>query len=199
MVEPPRTADHGAEIVYEAQPWIRVDRHRITTPDGVERPHHAVRLNPVAIVTAIDRHGRALLLHRHRWIVDKVGFESPGGILEPGEKPSECARREMLEETGFEVDDLRLVAELEPMPGLVETPHHVFVAGVAVQRGLPTDHEEAAELMWIPLSDTSRLLTAGRVLGAGTAIGLMSAAALFGHRQRPDSPGQELVTPPQSH
>ncbi len=45
---------------------------------------------------------------------------APGGKVEVGESPYETARREMLEETGLLVDDLRLrgfCTEVSPLPG----------------------------------------------------------------------------------
>lgn len=59
-----------------------------------------------------------LVMHRNKepnlglWI-------APGGKMEAGESPHETARREMLEETGLTVDDLRLRAfctEVSPLP-----------------------------------------------------------------------------------
>lgn len=197
MIDPPRTTDHAAQVVYDGSPWLTVARHRITTPDEVDRTHHAVRLNPVATVTAVDEHGRALLMRRHRWIVDRIGFESPGGIIEPGEEHEACARRELREETGFEVADLQLVAVLEPMPGLVESCHYIYTGDGARQIGAPTDAEESSQLVWVPLSETPELLAQGTLLGTGTAVAMLSALRLYGGRQAPDSPGQQLVTMPE--
>ncbi|WP_028478804.1 hypothetical protein [Nocardia sp. CNY236] len=36
--------------------------HDITTPDGVERTHHAVRLNTVACTVVVDDHGRVVIV-----------------------------------------------------------------------------------------------------------------------------------------
>ncbi|HCU80935.1 MAG TPA: DNA mismatch repair protein MutT, partial [Chloroflexi bacterium] len=43
----------------------------------------------------------------------------PGGKLEPGESPYDCAKRELYEETGLEVNDLYfrgLITEISPRP-----------------------------------------------------------------------------------
>ncbi|MFC9964368.1 NUDIX hydrolase [Nocardia ignorata] len=176
---PPMTEVLGERIVYAAPPWLRVGLHDIVTPDGVARTHHAVRLNPVACVIVLDNCGRALLLNRHRWIVDRVGLEAPGGIIEPGEAPETGARRELLEETGFEVEQLELVAVLEPMPGLVETPHHIYLGRKPRQVAPPSDAEEAADLVWVPLAETRELLGTGQLLGTATAVGMLAALPLF--------------------
>ncbi|QIS23699.1 NUDIX hydrolase [Nocardia terpenica] len=195
MPELPRTEVHNERVVYDGQPWLRVTRHEITTPDGARRSHHAIRLNPVASTVVVDDQGRALLMRRHRWIVDQVGYETPGGIIDPGEDPQTCARRELLEETGFEVGAFHLAAILEPMPGLVETPHYVYIADEPRQVAEPTDEEEAAQLVWMPLTDTPELLATGQLLGAGTAVGMLSALALHTRCLHLPHPAQQPVVP----
>ncbi|MET8779066.1 NUDIX hydrolase [Nocardia sp. NPDC004654] len=194
--EPPLTTVQSGQVVYDGKPWLSVSRHRITTPDGVERSHHAVRLNPVATATIIDEHGRALLLRRHRWIVDQIGFESPGGILDHDEEPEACARRELLEETGFTADELVLAAVLEPMPGLVETPHYIYIGRGPRQVGEPADLEETGQLVWVPLAQTGELLAKAQLLGTGTAVGMLAALALHGSGEMTASSDQQVVASP---
>ena len=58
-----------------------------------------------AIVT--DDRGRVLLLkHRFR---PGAGWGIPGGFMEAGEQPDEAMRRELREEVGLEVEQLKLV------------------------------------------------------------------------------------------
>jgi len=65
----------------------------------------------VAAVLLLRRDGAALLQHRD----DKPGLRHanmwgpPGGHAEPGESMSDCAHRELYEETGYDAPDLRLL------------------------------------------------------------------------------------------
>ncbi|MBF6185070.1 NUDIX hydrolase [Nocardia farcinica] len=182
MADPAPTVVHAQRTVYEALPWLSVTMNDITTPDGVNRSHHSIRLGPVALVTALDDQNRVLMIRRHRWIVEQVGLETPGGIIEADETPEECARRELLEETGFEpTEPLELVATLEPMPGLVQTKHHVFLTRNPRQVAEPSDPEEAGFLEWVPVTDTPDLLARGQLLGAGTGLGLLLALHAIQH------------------
>jgi ADP-ribose pyrophosphatase YjhB (NUDIX family) len=73
----------------------------------------SVRLwHPRFAVTAggvvTDNRGRVLLLkHRFR---PGSGWGVPGGFLESGEHPEDALRRELLEEVGMEITNLKLVA-----------------------------------------------------------------------------------------
>jgi 8-oxo-dGTP diphosphatase len=58
-----------------------------------------------AVIT--DRSGRVLLLkHRFR---PGSGWGVPGGFLEKGEQPEDALRRELREEVGLEIENIRLL------------------------------------------------------------------------------------------
>jgi 8-oxo-dGTP pyrophosphatase MutT (NUDIX family) len=72
-------------------------------------------LVPAASVIVVDDQGR-ILLHRRR---DNGKWALPGGRMEIGESIADCARREVREETGLEV-------EIDSIVGLYTDPGHVF-------------------------------------------------------------------------
>jgi 8-oxo-dGTP diphosphatase len=78
------------------------------------------RFTVTAAVVVTDGRGRVLLLkHVFR---GGSGWGIPGGFVEAGEQPAEAARRELREEAGLEVEDLRLVhARTLRRPRQVET------------------------------------------------------------------------------
>jgi 8-oxo-dGTP diphosphatase len=78
------------------------------------------RFTVTAAVVATDDAGRVLLLkHVFR---GGGGWGIPGGFVEAGEQPDEAARRELREEAGLELEDLRLVhARTLRRPRQIET------------------------------------------------------------------------------
>jgi ADP-ribose pyrophosphatase YjhB (NUDIX family) len=72
-------------------------------------------LVPAASVVVVDDRGR-IVLHRRR---DNAMWALPGGTMELGESLGACARREVQEETGLEV-------ELSGIVGTYSDPKHVF-------------------------------------------------------------------------
>jgi hypothetical protein len=59
------------------------------------------------------------------------------------------------------------------MPGLVDTPHEVFVARHAVKVDEPTDPVEAGVVRWVPLTDIPSLISDGQIGGSGALVGLL--------------------------
>jgi 8-oxo-dGTP pyrophosphatase MutT (NUDIX family) len=100
-------------------------------------------------------------------------LELPGGIVDKGESPAECAMREVVEETGWRPESVTHLLSYQPMPGLVDTPHHVFLGTNAIRVGEPADLEEAGVVDWTPLARVSELAEKGKLLGSGSLVGLM--------------------------
>jgi len=72
-------------------------------------------LVPAASAIVTDSEGR-ILLHRRS---DNDMWALPGGVMELGESLADCAVREVLEETGLEVEVVGIV-------GIYSDPKHVF-------------------------------------------------------------------------
>jgi len=66
---------------------------------------HAPLLVPAASAILWDQAGQVLLIRRS----DNGRWALPGGMMEPGERIADCLVREVREETGLEVEPVRLV------------------------------------------------------------------------------------------
>ncbi|QTN34388.1 8-oxo-dGTP diphosphatase [Akkermansiaceae bacterium] len=98
----------------------------------------------------VVRGGEILLIEKKRGHgAGKVN--GPGGKIDPGETPLQCAVRETEEELHISVREARKVAELWfQMSDYPSILCHVFIGGDF--SGTPTETEEAAPL-WVPLGD----------------------------------------------
>lgn len=167
---------HGAEVIYD-NPWVRLELVDVEPP-GVERfKHHVVRLQRVAIAAVIDDQDRVLMLWRYRFVPQKAGWELPGGIVEGNEDPAVTAAREVEEETGWRPLKLEHVVTYEPMIGMVDSPHEIFVGRGATFVGAPEEGEESGVVEWIPLAEIPSLLKRGKLAGSGTLVALLHVLA----------------------
>ena len=100
------------------------------------------RVSP-AVILLVRREGKILLAHNAAFPAGRYGLIA--GFVEPGESLEEAARRELLEETGIEVGELRYSAS-QPWP----FPDSLMVGFEAEWRsgeGKP-DGVELTELLW---------------------------------------------------
>ncbi|GGN77618.1 hypothetical protein GCM10011579_060040 [Streptomyces albiflavescens] len=167
---------HGERTLYDNR-WVKLGLVDVEPP-GLERfEHHVVRLHHVAVAAVLDDQDRVLMLWRYRFVIDSFGWELPGGIVDEGEDPAAAAAREVEEETGWRPDDLKHVVTYQPMVGMVDSPHEIYVGHGAKHVGEPTDLEEAGHVAWVPLADIPGLMARGELMGSGTLVALLHVLA----------------------
>ncbi|MFZ7111464.1 MAG: NAD(+) diphosphatase [Desulfatiglandales bacterium] len=100
------------------------------------------RLSP-AVIAAVVRDERILLARANRFPVHM--YSVLAGFVEPGETLEECLRREVKEEVGLEIGDIRYFGS-QPWP----FPDSLMIAFTARYAGgeIVIDHNEIAEAGW---------------------------------------------------
>lgn len=168
-----RWTEHGERPIYESE-WVSLTLVDVEIPpigDHASRrfEHHVVRSPaPAAGVVVVDRVGgvdSVLLLWRHRFITETWGWEIPAGGLDPGESSADAARREVLEESGWSIEDSELVhlVDYHPVNGLGDHRFDLFLARGARHVGNPTDPSEAERIEWVPVSRVTEMVAEGAV------------------------------------
>jgi ADP-ribose pyrophosphatase len=97
-----------------ATPWFEV---LAKTMKPGEAPYYSLRLPDYAAVVAITEDQRVLAVRQYRPAVERPTIELPSGLVDPGESPAEAARRELLEETGYEAAEVEVLGSMEPDTG----------------------------------------------------------------------------------
>ncbi len=130
-----------------------LDGHRRRLCPGCGFIHYR---NPTpAVGVLIDDHGRLLLVRRR--YPPRAGLWSlPAGFMEYGESPQQCARREVLEETGLRVGLGRLVGVYSGQDD-PRTHAILVVYRAAWFKGRPQAGDDASEIGWFPLERLPRL------------------------------------------
>jgi 8-oxo-dGTP pyrophosphatase MutT (NUDIX family) len=168
--------NRGDRVLYDSD-WVRLVLADVVMPDGTQIDHHVVRMPRPAAGTIVvdDATSSVLLLHRHRFITDTWGWEIPAGAVDVGETPQQAAVREAREESGWEPRSVVPLCAFHPANGVLEQTFHIFVSRDAVDRGGPTDRNEAARIDWIPIVEVRALLAAGEI-SDGLSFGALSYA-----------------------
>jgi 8-oxo-dGTP pyrophosphatase MutT (NUDIX family) len=160
---------HGERTIYDSE-WVRLALTDVELPSGKRFEHHVVRMPHAAAGVVVDDPSRGvLLLWRHRFTTDTWGWEVPAGRIDPGETPVEAARRETVEESGWEPGPLTLMTTYFPHNGTSDATFHLYVTTEAHHVGDPTDTDEAERVEWVPWEDVLAAMRRGEV-GDGLSL-----------------------------
>lgn len=135
--------------------WVR----RCQT-DGSE---HFPRTDPAVIVSVIDDAGRLLLGRGVSWPENQ--YSVLAGFVEPGESFEAAVVREVFEESGVRVTDVRLLGD-QPWP----FPSSIMVGATAraVTTELRHDPHEMAEVRWVTRQEYAALLRSDAIRVPGS-------------------------------
>jgi len=144
--------------------WISLRADDCVTSSGTSvTPYYVLEYSDWVHVLALDAESRVLVVQLYRHGYGQVCTELPGGGVDDGETPEQAIRRELLEETGCEVDELVQLGEFSPNPATHSNRIYGFLARGArrVQAPSPDLTEEIASA-FIPLTELMALIDAGR-------------------------------------
>jgi 8-oxo-dGTP pyrophosphatase MutT (NUDIX family) len=84
--------------------------------------------------------------------------------MEPDETPEACARRELLEETGYEAGNVVRLGTVHPNPAIQSNlQHYVLATGCRPVAALDLDHAEDIAVRLAPLADIPRMIREGEI------------------------------------
>ena len=105
--------------LFEAEPFLHISAQAIELPDGRRiESYYQVRMPDVATTFAETDDQRVVVLRSYRHGARRICMGFPGGHMVPGEDPLVAARRELLEETGYESD------HWEPLGNFITNANH---------------------------------------------------------------------------
>jgi ADP-ribose pyrophosphatase len=105
-----------------------------------------------------------IMAEQWRHGTQSVHLETPGGLIDPKESAEACARRELLEETGYEAGDIRVLATVHPNPAFQNNLQYYVLATNCRRVGEPKpDHAEDIAVRLVPLADIPRMIKSGEI------------------------------------
>lgn len=144
---------------------VRLPDGNITTREIVYHP------GAVAIVPILPGN-KIILVKQYRKAVEQELLEIPAGTLEPGETPIRCAKRELIEETGYKAKKIRKILEFYPAPGYTSEKIHIFVATDIKKIKSKCESDEFIKTIILTGNQLKRLFKRGRIKDSKTLIAL---------------------------
>ena len=152
---------------------IRVEVDTFTAPDGTTIRRDLIRHPGAVVILPVLDAGRVVLLRNHRFVIDETLWELPAGTLEPDEPLEACARRELIEETGYRAARWRSLGYLYASPGVLDEKLHLFVAEDLTPGEASPEACEQLEPVTVAFADAIRMCLDGQIKDAKTITTLL--------------------------
>lgn len=139
-----------------------VERRQVRIDDRVVERDVVVFPNSVIILPVL-KSDQIILIRQYRAAVDDYIYEVPAGVVEPGEPIKDAAKRELIEETGYEPGELIEVGIYYPTPGYSTEKMHFFIARNLEYVGMKPEPYEVIKPFVVSIGDALEMIKSNEI------------------------------------
>lgn len=161
-------------LAFLKAPSFSVDLDEVTLRNGVDRKRIRIDHPPaVAIVPLIDNK-TVLLVQQFRYSIGRETLEFPAGKMDPGENPEQTVHRELLEETGYEANQIHPLISYLPAIGYANEIIKVYLARDLKQVDGILDDAEISSLKTLTLDQIKDRIIRGEIQDGKTILAFLA-------------------------
>lgn len=155
-------------------PIFSVTQDHAVDPSGFEIHRAIVQHGGSAVILVVDAKKRVLLVRQYRLPARAYMWELVAGRLDPGEKPLQAAKRELIEETGFRAKNWRKLLSFYVSPGFLAEKMHLFVASELTEGESTPMEDERIDTRWFTINELDEWIRKGKIQDAKTISGFLA-------------------------
>jgi len=160
-----------SELMYDGD-FIQVRKDKVRLPDGaVSSREYITHPGAVAVLAMLDN-GNLVMERQYRYPLQREFIELPAGKIDHGEDILLCAKRELLEETGYVASEWIHLTTAWPCIGYADERMEYFLARGLVHQGSQLDDGEFLEVFELSLTEAIEWIRQGKINESKTIVGL---------------------------
>lgn len=160
--------------VYDG-PLLQVYVDDVQLPDDTQSTRDWIKHPGASAIVPVFDDGTIMLLKQFRYPPRRIFIEVPAGKLDEGEPPMATAKRELVEETGFECGSIESAGSFFPAIGYADEEIFVFVAWNLEQKLKNVDDDEFVINHKVPFSEALEMIASGEITDAKTICSIIKA------------------------
>lgn len=159
-----------SELAYDGH-FLKVQRDTVLLPNGKPAQREYIRHPGAVVILPVFDDGTVLLERQFRYPLNQVFIEFPAGKIDPGEDPLVCAKRELLEETGYTAAGWHFAGKIHNAIAYSDEHLDIFVARGLTEGKSQLDEGEFLETFTATLPDVLDWIREGKITDVKTIIG----------------------------
>ena len=159
--------------------FLDVRKDEVILPDGNTGTREWINHPGAVCCIPVLENGNICLIEQYRYSVRKHMIELPAGKLDFGEKPKDCAKRELEEEIGYQANNIKLLTVMYPAVGFANEKMYLFIAKELKKTKINLDQDEFIQLVPTTLEKAIQMIWDGHINDSKTIIGLLWAERIL--------------------
>ena len=141
-------------------------------PHGYLATYEMIKHPGASLIIPFLNKDTVIMLRQLRPVIGSYIYELPAGTLDKNESPVSCARREIIEETGYKGRTFTLLGKIYPVPGY--STERIFIYKAEKLSPVERQVEEDEVIESCPLSKKAvrKLFLQGKIVDAKTICAL---------------------------
>ena len=155
---------------------FRFITENVTLENGVTTDIDYIQHPGATVIVPVKENRQLILLKQYRHALNTYIWEIPAGTIDPGETIETCARRELIEETGYSAEQWQRLGEITPVPGYSNEHIHVYLATELRPAVRNLDEDEMISVHEIKFTKAVEMIKNGEIQDSKTIASLYLAA-----------------------
>jgi ADP-ribose pyrophosphatase len=169
---PPVAQILRSEEIYKG-PVFGVRRDEVLEPGGLRTIREVITHPGSVVVLPVLADGRILLVCQYRHATRQYLWELVAGRIDAGENVRQAAARELIEETGYRAQRLRVFLDIFPTPGFLEERMYILLAEkLTAGEAQPEEDEKITAKAFTPAA-LERMIRRNALRDAKSIAGLL--------------------------
>jgi len=141
-------------------PWMEIIEREVEFSAGAPSElYHAVGQQDYIAIVAVTPDGRIPIVRQYRPALERFTWELPAGLVDKGEQPAVCCKRELMEETGFPAKAVHALGAYAPCTARLSNRVHSFFVEAGERTADKT--EAGIELKLVTPAELGGLILSG--------------------------------------
>jgi ADP-ribose pyrophosphatase len=159
------------KTVYDGK-LLKVFVKKVRLPHGYVATYEMIRHPGASLIVPFLSDDQIIMLRQLRPVVGAYIYELPAGTLDKNESPLSCAKREIIEETGYTAGRFKLIGKIFPVPGYSTERIFIYRADGLKRVEHQKEEDEVIETHILPKAQVKRLFKSGNIVDAKTIAAL---------------------------
>jgi ADP-ribose pyrophosphatase len=147
--------------------WLTIRSDTCERPDGtIIDPYYVYEFPDFVAAVALTKEKKVIMVRQYRHALGKTILEIPGGCVDASdESHTKAIERELLEETGYQFEQIEFLCDTSPNPSTNNNLMHVFLATGGEKVAEQTlDEGEDIEVLFFSIDEIKELIRSNQLL-----------------------------------